>query len=109
MKSGGKVAVLCIFPARLLLTGSWERTHSWLRPGRALFRRTIWRMAFCRPYRNCMSWRRPGFAAVMRTVPLIYVTYANEDLGVEFALFYVVTIEYDGTTWSVQTEEFGGV
>ena len=56
-----------------------------------------------------MSWRRPGFAAVMRTVPLIYVTYANEDLGVEFALFYVVTIEYDGTTWSVQTEEFGGV
>jgi len=41
--------------------------------------------------------------------PLIYVTYANEDLGVEFALFYVVTIEYDGTAWSVQTEEFGGV
>ena len=41
--------------------------------------------------------------------PLIYVTYANKDLGVEFALFYVVTIEYDGTAWSVQTDEFGGV
>ena len=41
--------------------------------------------------------------------PLIYVTYADKDLGVEFALFYVVTIEYDGTAWSVQTDEFGGV
>ena len=40
---------------------------------------------------------------------LIEMTYANENLGVDSAVFYVVSIEYDGTEWSVRTAEYPGV
>ena len=40
---------------------------------------------------------------------LIEMTYANENLGVDSAVFYVVSIEYDGAGWSVRTAEYPGV
>ena len=40
---------------------------------------------------------------------LIEIEYANENLGIDFAMFYVVYIGYDGTEWSVHMAEYPGV
>lgn len=168
VKSGGKVVVLCVFLALLLLIGGIisrelrnqrlaereekaqqrkvelvQEAETLLRDHKALFDRVA--AVLIRQEGPLTIDREPGTDTFLvntregvvspddledgfsRTVaelydlvpsgiccgyadsPLIYVTYANENLGVEFALFYVVTIGYDGTAWSVQTDEFGGV